>query len=56
MYLKNADKVSHETLSEQIEKFLNEGNQIKYVEKQQRSMLEFVWWMDEYPKRRGIKK
>ena len=56
MYLKNADKVPHETLEKHTQEFLSKGNKIKQVEPKQRSMPEFVWYMDDYPKRRWYTK
>lgn len=45
-------KASRESLDQQIQDFFNKGKQVKQVDTQKRSMPEFVWYMDDYPKRR----
>ena len=49
-------KAEKESLDQQIQDFFNKGKQVKQVDTQRRSMPEFVWYMDDYPKRRWYTK
>ena len=49
-------KASRESLDQQIQDFFDKGKQVKQVNTQKRSMPEFVWYMDDYPKRRWYTK